>query len=155
MITIQAAIALTTSSRPGTSGVTLIAAGISLVVLAPSAYAKCRLGARMASRALQGDGALSGIGAATSLLALTALAPYHTLGWWWADRVTALIVAAVAAMEAWRTVPRLLSHWPQRAGEYRSAISKRSKSGRAYRPSGGGPAWQSRGRVWRRVWAPS
>jgi PPOX class probable F420-dependent enzyme len=50
---------------------------------------------------------------------------------------------------------RLPSHWPQRAGEYRSAISERSKSGRAYRPSGGGPAWQSRGRVWRRVWAPS
>src|SRR4029077_19657210 len=50
---------------------------------------------------------------------------------------------------------RLPSHWPQRAGEYRSAISERSKSGRAYRPSGGGPAWQSRGRAWRRVWAPS
>lgn len=71
MVTIQAAIALTTSSRPGSPGVTLIAAGISLVVLAPSAYAKRRLGARMASRALQADGALSGIGAATSLLALT------------------------------------------------------------------------------------
>jgi hypothetical protein len=50
---------------------------------------------------------------------------------------------------------RLPSHWPQRAGGYRSAISERSESGRAYRPSGGGPAWQSRGRVWRRVWAPS
>ena len=41
------------------------------------------------------------------------------------------------------------------AGEYRSAISERSKSGRAYRPFGGGPAWQSRGRTWQRVWAPS
>ena len=45
----------------------------------------------------------------------------------------------------------LPSHWPQRVGEYRSAISERCKSGRAHRPSGGGPAWQSRGRVWRRV----
>ena len=89
----------------GTSGVTLIAAGVSLVVLTPLAYAKRRLGARMASRALQGDGALSGIGAATSLLALTALALYHTLGWWWADRAAALIVAAIAAIEAWRTAP--------------------------------------------------
>ena len=43
---------------------------------------------------------------------------------------------------------RLPSHWPQCAGEYRSAISERSMSGRAYRPSGGSPAWQSRGRVW-------
>jgi divalent metal cation (Fe/Co/Zn/Cd) transporter len=105
MITIQAAVALATRSRPGTSGVTLIAASVSLLVLTPLAYAKRRLGARMASRALQGDGTLSGIGAATSLLALTALALYHTLGWWWADRAAALIVAAIAAIGAWRTAP--------------------------------------------------
>jgi divalent metal cation (Fe/Co/Zn/Cd) transporter len=105
VITIQAATALATGSRPGTSGVTLIAAGVSLVVLTPLAYAKRRLGAQMASRALQGDGTLSGIGAATSLLALTALALYHTLGWWWADRIAALILAAIAAIEAWRTAP--------------------------------------------------
>jgi divalent metal cation (Fe/Co/Zn/Cd) transporter len=60
----------------------------------------------MASRALQGDGTLSGIGAATSVLALTALILYHTLGWWWADRTAALIVAAIAAAEAWQTAPR-------------------------------------------------
>jgi hypothetical protein len=48
----------------------------------------------MASRALQGDGTLSGIGAATSLLALTASALYH-----------ALIVAAIAAAGAWHTAP--------------------------------------------------
>jgi divalent metal cation (Fe/Co/Zn/Cd) transporter len=105
VITVQAAIALATGSRPGTSGVTLIVAGVSLVVLTPLAYAKRRLGVRMASRALHGDGTLSGIGAATSLLALTALALYHTLGWWWADRIAALIVAAIAAIEAWRTAP--------------------------------------------------
>lgn len=105
VITIQAAVALATRSRPGTSGVTLIVAGISLVVLTPLAYAKRRLGAQMNSRALQGDGALSGIGAASSLLAFAALALYDTVGWWWADRVAALIVAAIGAAEAWRTAP--------------------------------------------------
>ena len=75
---------------------TLAAAGVSLVVLAPLAYAKRRLGRRMDSRALQGDGALSGIGAATSLLALVALVLYDTAGWWWANRVAALIVAVIA-----------------------------------------------------------
>ncbi len=60
----------------------------------------------MASRALQGDATLSAIGAATSLLALAALTLYDTLGWWWADRIAALIVAAVAAGEAWHTAPR-------------------------------------------------
>jgi divalent metal cation (Fe/Co/Zn/Cd) transporter len=116
VITIQAAIALATSSGPGASGVTLIAAGVSLVVLTPLAYAKRRLGARMASRALQGDGTLSGIGAATSLLAFTALALYHTLGWWWADRAVALIVAAIAAIEAWRTAPH---RWGKREDQQR------------------------------------
>ena len=81
---------------------TLAAAGVSLVVLTPLAYAKRRLGKRMDSRALQGDGTLSGIGAATSLLAIAALGLYHALGWWWADRIAALIVAAV---EAWHTAP--------------------------------------------------
>jgi divalent metal cation (Fe/Co/Zn/Cd) transporter len=54
---------------------------------------------------LQGDDTLSGIGAATSVLALTALL-YHALGWWWADRIAALMVAAIAAVEAWHTAPR-------------------------------------------------
>lgn len=106
VLVIQSAAALASGSRPGTSGVALVAAGVSLAVLAPLAYAKCRLGRRMASRALQGDGTLSGIGAATSLLALTALALDDTLGWWQADRIAALIVAAIAAAGAWHTAPR-------------------------------------------------
>ena len=101
VLSIESAAALASGSHPRTSGVTLAAAGISLVVLAPLALAKRRLGRRVASRALQGDGALSGIGAA-SLLALAALVLDDTLGWWWADRAAALIVAAAAA-EAWRT----------------------------------------------------
>jgi divalent metal cation (Fe/Co/Zn/Cd) transporter len=105
-LAVQSAAALATGSRPGTSGVTLAAAGGYLVVLTPLAYAKRRLGGRMASRALIGDGALSGIGAASSLLALTALVLYDTLGWWQADRVAALMVAAIAAAEAWHTAPR-------------------------------------------------
>ena len=59
----------------------------------------------MASPALRGDGVLSGIGAATSLLALAALALYDALGWWWTDRVAALAVALIAGAEAWRTAP--------------------------------------------------
>ena len=105
VITVEAAIALATRSRPGTSGVTLIAAAVLLAVLTPLAYAKCRLGTQMDSRALQGDGTLSGISAATSLLARTTLVLYHALGWWWADRGAALIVAAIAAAEAWHTAP--------------------------------------------------
>jgi divalent metal cation (Fe/Co/Zn/Cd) transporter len=89
VLTVESASTLASGSHPGTSAITLIAAGVSSAVLAPLAYAKLQLGSRMASRALQGDGTLSGIGAATSLLALAALALNGALGWWWADRVAA------------------------------------------------------------------
>ena len=110
VILAQSAAALAAGFRPGTSNLALIAAGISLAVLTPLAYAKRRLGAQMASRALQGDGTLSGIGAATSLLALTALALYRTLGWWWPDPAAAVTVAAIAAAGAWHTAPRAHPH---------------------------------------------
>jgi divalent metal cation (Fe/Co/Zn/Cd) transporter len=102
----ESAIALAQRSHPATSAVTLAAASVSLLILTPLAIAKRRLGAKMTSRALQGDGALSGIGAVTSFFAITALILYQLMGWWWADRVTALVVAGVAGLEAWRTVPR-------------------------------------------------
>jgi divalent metal cation (Fe/Co/Zn/Cd) transporter len=110
VILAQSGAALATGSRPGTSDLALIAAGVSLAFLAPLAYAKRRLGGRIASRALQGDGTLSGIGAATSLLALTALALYRTLGWRWPDPAAAFVVAAIAAAEAWHTAPRRRPH---------------------------------------------
>ena len=56
----------------------------------------------LGSRALRGDAALSGIGAAVGLLALTGLWLDDTFGWWWADRVAAVVVAGIAAVEAVR-----------------------------------------------------
>jgi hypothetical protein len=106
VITAEAAVALAAGSRPGGSGMALIAAAVSLAVLTPLAHAKRRLGAQMASRALQGDGTLSGIGAATSLLAIAALLLNHVLSWWWADQAAALIIAVTAAGQAWHTAPR-------------------------------------------------
>jgi divalent metal cation (Fe/Co/Zn/Cd) transporter len=106
VLMVESVTALVNGSRPGTSGITLVVAAVSLAVLTPLAYAKRHLGKQMASHALRGDGALSGIGAATSLLALISLALYHALGWWWADRIAALAVAAIAAAEAWHTAPR-------------------------------------------------
>ena len=106
LLVMESVLALGSGARPDASGVTLAAAGISLVVLTPLAVAKRRLGRRMGSRALQGDGTLSAIGAATSFLALAALIVSRLLGWWQADRATAMVVAVIAAAEAWRTAPR-------------------------------------------------
>ncbi|MGN6678116.1 MAG: cation transporter, partial [Streptosporangiaceae bacterium] len=106
VLTIQSVSALVNGSRPGTSALTMLAASASLAIFTPLAWAKRQLGWRMGSQALRGDGALSAIGAATSLIALAALALYDAFGWWWADRLAALVVAAIAAAEAWHTAPR-------------------------------------------------
>ena len=45
----------------------------------------------------------AGPGNATSLLALAALVLNDILGWWQAGRIAALVVAAIAAAEAWHT----------------------------------------------------
>jgi divalent metal cation (Fe/Co/Zn/Cd) transporter len=105
VLAVESAAALARGSHPAASAVTITAACLSLLLLTPLALAKRRLGQRMSSRALLGDAALSGIGAVTSFLAIAALILYQLLGWWWADRITAIIVASVAGTEAWRTMP--------------------------------------------------
>jgi len=101
-LAVQAVHGLIEGSRPTVEIWAIVAAGVSAVVLPPLARAKHRIGAALPSRALQGDGTLSGIGAAIALLAIGGLLLTVTLGWWWADRVAALLVAAVAAAEAVR-----------------------------------------------------
>jgi divalent metal cation (Fe/Co/Zn/Cd) transporter len=152
----QSVIALASGSRPGTSPVTLIAAGVSLAVLTPLARAKRRLGRQMNSPALQGDGALSGIGAATSLLALAGLGFYEALGWWWADRIAALIVAAAAAAAAWHTAPGR----PRRA--YAAATPTPSSSpspppsspGQSAHPTARNGSAPRSSRLWKRLRSP-
>lgn len=108
VLTVRSVEALITASHPGTTPLALVSAGLAAVVLAPLGWAKHRVGTRLASNALKGDGTLSEVGAALGVVALAGLLADHYLGWWWADRVAALVVAAVAALE----VVRVLRHRP-------------------------------------------
>lgn len=92
--------ALIAGSHPGSSALTVATSAVSIVVLAPLAYLKRQTAMRLASHALKGDSTLSAIGAGTALLALVGLVLYDALGWWWSDRVVALVIAAVAVVEA-------------------------------------------------------
>jgi len=96
----QSISALLAGSHPGSSALTVITAAASIVVLAPLAYMKRHTALSLASHALRGDSTLSAIGAGTAVLALVGLALYHALGWWWADRAVALVIALVAIVEA-------------------------------------------------------
>ena len=94
--------ALAAGSRPGTSVLALVVPAVTLVVLVPLAIAKRRTGAALGSPALEGDATLSAVGATMSFLALVGLVCFRLLGWWWTDRAAALVVAAVAGVEAYR-----------------------------------------------------
>jgi divalent metal cation (Fe/Co/Zn/Cd) transporter len=96
--------ALIAGSHPGHSTLGLVVAGLAVLILAPLAYAKRRVAGQLDSPALRGDSTLTAIGAAIGLLALAGLWADDAFGWWWADRVTALVIAAIAAIEATRTV---------------------------------------------------
>jgi divalent metal cation (Fe/Co/Zn/Cd) transporter len=105
VLTVGGIQALVTGSHPGHSTVGLVAAGLSVLVLAPLAYVKRRVARGLGSRALRGDAALSAIGAAVGLLALLGLGLDSAFDWWWADRVAGLLIAAIAAFEASNAAP--------------------------------------------------
>jgi hypothetical protein len=92
--------ALATGSHPGGGSLSVISAAASIIVLMPLAYLKRETAVKLASHALKGDSTLSAIGASTAVLALLGLFLNGAFGWWWSDRVVALVIAAVAAVEA-------------------------------------------------------
>jgi divalent metal cation (Fe/Co/Zn/Cd) transporter len=98
-LTFESIQALLAGTHPGSSPATLLLATATVVVLLPLAYLKRGTATALASDALRGDSTLSAIGAASAGLALLGLLLFRTLGWWWPDRVAALLIAAVAAIE--------------------------------------------------------
>jgi divalent metal cation (Fe/Co/Zn/Cd) transporter len=96
--------ALAEGSHPGRTALGIIVAAIASLVLAPLAHRKRRVAARLGSMALRGDSTLSAVGAAIGVLAIAGLLLDDAFGWWWADRVAALSVGAIAAAEAVRTL---------------------------------------------------
>ncbi len=67
--------------------------------------AKRRVGRRMSSRTVVADGGQTMLCSYLSAVLLAGLVANATLGWWWADPVAALVIAALAVREgreAWR-----------------------------------------------------
>jgi divalent metal cation (Fe/Co/Zn/Cd) transporter len=82
------------SSSPGAVGVAVAAA--SVVVLSVLAARKLRVAPRIPSHALHSDGWVSAVGAVLALVTLVGIALDRAAGWWWADPVAAICVAAGA-----------------------------------------------------------
>ena len=91
--------------EPDASWVGIALSVVTLATMPPLAVAKARLGARLASAATRSEGRQNMLCAYLSAALLAGLLANALLGWWWADPVTALVIAAVAVREgreAWR-----------------------------------------------------
>ena len=76
---------LLTGHRPDPSGLGIVLAALSSVVMLLLGHAKHRLGARLGSAATAGEGTQSFLCAALAAAVLISLAVNAALGWWWLD----------------------------------------------------------------------
>jgi divalent metal cation (Fe/Co/Zn/Cd) transporter len=105
-IGVQAGRALVEGSHPESSAIGVVLAALSLAVLPWLGARKLAVAAQLRSPALRGDGVLTLAAATLAALTLTALLVNAALGWWWADPVAALAIAAGLGVESVRITVR-------------------------------------------------
>lgn len=104
-VSLSSIVTLIRQSEPEESRLGIALAIVSLIVMPILALAKRRVGRAMSSATVVADSAQTWLCTSLSAVLLAGLAANATLGWWWADPVAGLIIAAVAAREgreAWR-----------------------------------------------------
>jgi len=90
---------LVTNSEPETSTVGIVVAIVSLIVMPTLGFAKKRLAVQMGSQVLRADAAETFLCSWLSVILLAGLVLNATVGWWWADPIAALGIAALAIRE--------------------------------------------------------
>lgn len=90
-------------SRPDVSIVGLVMAALSLALMPVLARAKHTLAPALGSAAAVADAKQTNLCAMLSAVLLVGLGANAALGWWWADPLAGLGIAALAALEARRT----------------------------------------------------
>ena len=104
-VTVESARALIAREPPDASTVGIVLASVSLLVMPFVSVAQRRTGRALGSGAVVGDGNQTLLCTYLSGVLLAGLLLNGLLGWWWADPVAALVIAAVAVNEgraAWR-----------------------------------------------------
>ncbi len=96
---------LATRSGPTVGPLSLGLALTGLLILPALAAWKLRVAAGVSSAALRTDAHITAVGAAMSGVTLIGLALTGLFGWWWADTIAALIIAALALRQAWSAHP--------------------------------------------------
>ncbi len=101
----EALAALAAGDRPAPSWIGIGLAAVTAPAMPLLALAKRRVGAQLGSSATVKEGAQNMLCAYLSLALLGGLLANAVAGWWWADPAAALVIAAVALVEArssWR-----------------------------------------------------
>jgi divalent metal cation (Fe/Co/Zn/Cd) transporter len=104
-IGVRAVLDLAAQSRPEESPVGIALAVASLIVMPVLVARKRKLAAEIESRSLQADSTQTLLCTYMSAFLLVGLAANTLLGWWWADPVAGLAIAALAVregLELWR-----------------------------------------------------
>lgn len=104
-IAVQAVRTLISGEHPEVSWIGIGLAAVTLMVMPPLAIAKARVGEKLGSSATKSEGRQNMLCAYLSAALLIGLSTNAAFGWWWADPITALVIAVVAVNEgrqAWR-----------------------------------------------------
>lgn len=104
-VSVDAGLALWNAERPETSVVGLIVVSVSIAVMWWLARAKAAAARGLGSRALEADAFQTMACWWLSIVTLAGIGLNAALGWWWADPLAALGVAALIVregVEAWR-----------------------------------------------------
>jgi divalent metal cation (Fe/Co/Zn/Cd) transporter len=104
-VAFEAVRALTGGEQPDGSTVGIVLAVATLLTMPPLARAKTKVARELHSSATMAEGRQNMVCAYLAAALLVGLSANAVLGWWWADPVTALVIAAVAVREgreAWR-----------------------------------------------------
>ena len=96
---VEAVRSLATATEPSASWVGIGLAAFTLVAMPPLAAAKARVADALGSSATKSESRQTMLCAYLSAALLVGLGANALLGWWWADPVTALVIAAVAVKE--------------------------------------------------------
>jgi divalent metal cation (Fe/Co/Zn/Cd) transporter len=106
LVAVGAMRALVIGSNANETVLALLVMALSLLFLPWLGRRKLGVAAALPSPALRGDGVLTLAGAALAGITLIALGVDVAFGWWWADPVAALVIAAALAAEAVRVAVR-------------------------------------------------
>jgi divalent metal cation (Fe/Co/Zn/Cd) transporter len=104
-VTVEAVRTLAGASHPDVSYVGIGLSVVTLATMPPLAAAKAHVGERLGSSATKSEGRQNLLCAYLSAALLVGLGANAVAGWWWADPIAALTIAAVAVREgreAWR-----------------------------------------------------